>query len=87
MCKPPDQLKFPGTLSDRNILSILSKEWHTLRDMNVNIYENGTRFMEENKIIKGTNEISSELKKNEFCKNMCIETNNAGKTSNKTSLK
>ena len=55
--------------------------------MNVNIYENGARFIEENKIIKGTNKISSELKKNEFCKNMCIETNNAGKTSDKTSLK
>ena len=43
------------------MLNILSKEWHKLEDLNINLYQNGSIIGEENKIIiKGTNKVSSE---------------------------
>ena len=58
-------------LSDNlNSLNILSKEWHFLGDLNINLYQNGSKLGEENKnIIKGQNKVSSETKRYlEFCK-------------------
>ena len=42
---------------------MLTKEWHKLQDLNINLYQNGSIIGEENKIIiKGTNKVSSETK-------------------------
>ena len=47
-----------------------SEEWHILRHLNVNLYQNGSILGEENKnIIKGANKVSSETNKYlTFCK-------------------
>ena len=43
---------------------MLSEEWHILGDLNVNLYQNGSTFREENKnTIKGPNKVSSGTKK------------------------
>ena len=45
--KPPVQLKFLKTLSNSwSKVDILSKKWHILEHMNINIYENGTIVQE-----------------------------------------
>ena len=42
---------------------MLTKEWHKLQDLNINLYQNGSIIGEENKnIIKGANKVSSETK-------------------------
>ena len=67
----PDQLRFLETLRESsNKLNILNEERHIQADLNLNLFENGTFFREENKnIVKDTNKISSEAKKYlEFCK-------------------
>ena len=63
--KPPDQRRFLEILSDSlNLLNMLSKEWHILGDLNVNLYQEGSTFGQENKnIIKSANRILSEIKK------------------------
>ena len=49
---------------------MLSEEWYILRDLNINLYQNGSTLGQENKnIIKGANKILSETKKHiEVCK-------------------
>ena len=42
---------------------MLSKKWHILRDLEINLYQNGSTLGEENRnIIKGANKVSSETK-------------------------
>ena len=62
--KPPDQTKVLEILLDSlNLLNMLTKEWHKLQDLNINLYQNGSIIGEENKnIIKGANKVSSETK-------------------------
>ena len=62
--KPPDQTKVLEILLDSlNLLNMLTKEWHKLQDLNINLYQNGSIIREENKnIIKGANKVSSETK-------------------------
>ena len=59
--KPPDQTSFLEILSNSlNSLNMLSKEWHILEDLIINLYHNGSTLGEENKnIIKGANKVSS----------------------------
>ena len=38
---------------------MLSKEWHILGDLNINLYDNGSTLGEESNIIKGANKVSS----------------------------
>ena len=67
----PDQLRFLETLGESlKKLNILNEERHIQADLNINLFENGTFFREEDKnIVKDTNKISSEAKKYlEFCK-------------------
>ena len=48
---------------------MLNEEKHILRDLNINLYHNGSTLGDENKNIKGANKVSSETKKYlEFCK-------------------
>ena len=48
--KPPDQTKFLEILSDSsNSLNMLSEEWNILGDLNINLYQNGSRKQEHNK--------------------------------------
>ena len=67
--KPPDQTKILEILLDSlNLLNMLTKEWHKLQDLNINLYQNRSIIREENKnIIKGANKVSSETK-------TCVET-------------
>ena len=62
--KPPDQTKVLEILLDSlNLLNMLTKEWHKLQNLNINLYQNGSIIGEENKnIIKGANKVSSETK-------------------------
>ena len=47
-----------------NTLNILNKEWHILGHLNINLCDNCTLLIENNKdIAKGTNKISPEAKK------------------------
>ena len=59
--KPPDQTRFLEILSDSlNSLNMLSKQWHILGDLNINLYQKGSTLGQENKnIIKSANRISS----------------------------
>ena len=44
-----------------NTLNTLNEEWHIVRNLNKNLYENDALFREKNKnIVKDTNKISSE---------------------------
>ena len=44
-----------------NTLNTLNEEWHIVRNLNKNLYENDALFREKNKnIVKETNKISSE---------------------------
>ena len=48
---------------------MLNEEKHILRDLNINLYHNGSTLADENKNIKGANKVSSQTKKYlEFCK-------------------
>ena len=53
--EPPDQTRFLEILLDSlNSLNMLSEECHIPGDLNINLYQNGSIFEEENKnIIKG----------------------------------
>ena len=68
--KPPDQTRSLDILSNSlNSLNMLSEEKHILRDLNINLYHNGSTLGDENKNIKGANKISYETKKYlELCK-------------------
>ena len=54
---------------------MLSEEWHILRDLNINLYQNGSILEEGNKNIrKVENKISSETKIYlEFCKTFGLQ--------------
>ena len=54
---------------------MLSEEWHILRDLNINLYQNGSILEEGNKnIIKVENKVSSETKIYlEFCKTFGLQ--------------
>ena len=54
---------------------MLSEEWHILRDLNINLYQNGSILEEGNKnIIKVEHKVSSETKIYlEFCKTFGLQ--------------
>ena len=46
--KPPDQTRFLEILSNSlNTLNIVSREWHILGDLNINLYHNGSTLREK----------------------------------------
>ena len=68
--KPPDQTRFLEILSTSlNTLNILSREWHILGDLNINLYQNGSTLREKNKdIIEGKKYHLKQKIYLEFCK-------------------
>ena len=68
--KPPDQTRFLEILSNSlNTLNILSREWHILGDLNINLYHHGSTLGEKNKnIIEGKKYHLKQKTNLEFCK-------------------
>ena len=68
--KPPDQTRFLERLSNSlNTLNIVSREWHILGDLNINLYHNGSTLREKNNnIIEGKKYHLKQKIYLEFCK-------------------